>query len=150
MAQTLVSLYVHLVFSTKNRVEIIEPEVEPGLFAYIGGILNKNGSKLIAAGGMSEHVHLLTSISKNIALSELVGDVKRDSSVWIKGRGTRYSSFHWQDGYGAFSVGHTQLDDVKRYIANQKEHHAAQSFKDELRYFLNKYSVDFDEEYIWR
>jgi REP element-mobilizing transposase RayT len=81
MAQTLVSLYVHIIFSTKHRKKIIQPEVEPGLFAYIGGIANNNKSKLLAAGGTDDHVHLLASMSKNICLSEFVGDIKRDSSV---------------------------------------------------------------------
>lgn len=149
MAQTLVSLYVHIIFSTKNRVGIIAPEIEPELFAYIGGILNNNKSKLLAANGTADHVHLLISLSKNLALSELVGDIKRDSSVWIKKQDSRFHSFHWQDGYGAFSVGHTQIADVKKYIANQKEHHAGNSFEDEFRYFLNKYEMDYDERYVW-
>lgn len=149
MAQTLVSLYVHIIFSTKHRVNILQPEVEADLFAYMGGIANNNKSKLLAAGGTANHVHLLASLSKNIALSELVGDIKRDSSVWIKDQGLRYSKFHWQDGYGAFSVGYTQLNVVKKYIARQKEHHARVSFEDEFRYFLKKYNVEYDERFIW-
>jgi putative transposase len=149
MAQTLVSLYIHIIFSTKHRSKIIQPEVEPGLFAYMGGIANNNKSKLLAAGGTDDHVHLLASLSKNICLSEFVGDIKRDSSVWIKTQGNIYSNFHWQDGYGAFSVGYTQLPAVKRYIARQKEHHAGVSFKDEFRYFLNKYGVEYDERFVW-
>jgi len=141
MAQTLVSLYVHIIFSTKYRANIIEPEVEPDLFAYMGGITNNNKSKLLAAGGTENHVHLLASLSKNIALSEFVGDIKRDSSLWIKSQGLQYSKFHWQDGYGAFSVGYTQINAVKRYIARQKEHHSKVSFEDEFRYFLKKYGV---------
>jgi len=149
MAQTLVSLYVHIIFSTKNRINIIQPEVEPGLFAYMGGIANNNKSKLLAAGGTENHVPLLASLSKNICLSEFVGDIKRDSSVWIKTQGSLYRKFHWQDGYGAFSVGYTQIDSVKRYIARQKEHHARVSFEDEFRYFLKKYKVEYDERFIW-
>lgn len=115
----------------------------------MGGIANNNKSKLLAARGTSNHVHLLASLSKNIALSEFVGDIKRDSSVWIKGRGIRYSKFHWQDGYGAFSVGYTQISAVKKYIASQKEHRARVSFEDEFRYFLKKYGVQYDERYVW-
>jgi putative transposase len=124
MAQTLVSLSAHIVFSTKNRIDIIEPETESDLYAYIGGIANYDSSRLIAAGGTPNHVHLLVSLSKKIALSDFVGDIKRSSSVWIKERDPRYSNFHWQDGYGAFSVGYTQINAVKKYIANQKQHHA--------------------------
>ncbi len=149
MAQTLVSLYVHIVFSTKNRVDMIQTDIEEELWAYIGGILKNNKSKLLASNGTQNHIHLLISLSKNIALSELVGDIKRDSSKWIKTFSEHYQNFQWQDGYGAFSVGHTQIEDVKIYIANQKIHHAETTFEDELRYFLNKYEVEYDENYIW-
>lgn len=149
MAQTLVSLYVHIVFSTKNRVDMIQTDVEEELWAYIGGILKNNKSKLLASNGTQNHIHLLISLGKTIALSELVGDIKRDSSKWIKTKGENYQNFQWQDGYGAFSVGYTQIEDVKTYIANQKIHHAETTFEDELRYFLNKYEVDYDENFIW-
>jgi len=105
MAQTLVSLMVHLIFSTKNREPLITPEIEPELFAYIGGILKNHESRLLNAGGTSDHVHLHISQSKNIALSALMKDVKKDSSSWIKTKGRRFRGFHWQDGYGAFSIG---------------------------------------------
>ena len=82
-------------------------------------------------------------------MSEIVGDIKRDSSKWIKKQGEAYLNFHWQDGYGAFSVGYTQLDDVKKYIDNQKQHHKQVGFEDEFRYFLKKYDVDYEERYIW-
>jgi putative transposase len=149
MAQTLVSLYVHIVFSTKNRVDMIQIDIEEELWAYIGGILKNNKSKLLASNGTENHIHLLISMGKTIALSELVGDIKRDSSKWIKNFGEHYQNFQWQDGYGAFSVGYTQIADVKTYIANQKIHHAETTFEDELRYFLNKYEVEYDENFIW-
>ncbi len=140
MAQTLVSLYFHVIFSTKNRAELITPEVEPDLFAYIGGILNNNKSKLLAANGVSDHIHLLISLSKNLGLSELVGDIKRDSSVWIKKQDSQFRSFHWQDSYGGFSVGQSQINNVKNYIARQKIKHAKTDFKSEFRGFLRKYA----------
>lgn len=149
MIQTLVKLYVHIIFSTKNRANFIKIEDEEELFSYIGGISNNNQSKLPAANGTENHVHLLVSISKNIELSELVGDIKRDSSKWIKTKGKDYRGFQWQDGYGAFSVGYTQIEDVEKYIANQKAHHTKISFEDEFRYFLNKYDTDYDERYVW-
>ncbi len=145
----LVSLYVHVIFSTNNRANMISSEIEEELWSYLGGILNNNKSKLLASNGTENHVHLLISFSKNIGLSELVGDIKRDSSKWIKTKGAKYQNFQWQDGYGAFTIGHTQIKDVKTYIANQKNHHANRNFEDELRYFLNKYEVEFDEQYIW-
>jgi putative transposase len=149
MAQTLVSLYVHIIFSTKYRRNLIQPETESELFAYMGGIANNNESKLLAAGGVPDHIHLLVSMSKKIGVGELVGDIKRSSSVWIKTQDPLYRNFHWQDGYGAFSVGYTQLNAVKKYIARQKEHHARVSFQDEFRYFLKKYGVEYDERYVW-
>jgi REP element-mobilizing transposase RayT len=149
MAQTLVKLYVHLIFSTKHRADFIPTEIEEELFAYIGGIVGNNKSKLLAAGGTANHVHFLISMSKIIKLSDLVGDIKRDSSKWIKTKGEAYRLFGWQDGYGAFSVGHTQIYDVKKYIANQRMRHAKVSFEDEFRYFLKKYDVEYDERYVW-
>lgn len=109
MAQTLTSLFIHIVFSTKHRVPIITPEVEPDLFSYMGGILKNNSSPLLAAGGTSDHVHLLVSQSKNIALSDLLKDVKKDSSSWIKTKGEVFNDFHWQDGYGAFSISQSEV-----------------------------------------
>ena len=149
MSQTLVKLYIHIIFSTKNRADLILPEIEEELFAYIGGILNNNNSKLISANGTQNHIHLLISISKNIELSKLVGDIKRDSSKWIKTKNRSSNLFQWQDGYGAFSVGYTQIEDVKKYILNQKEHHSKIGFENEFRYFLNKYDVDYNEHYVW-
>lgn len=149
MAQTLVSLYVHVIFSTKNRAELIMPEIEPELFAYIGGILNNNKSKLLAANGVSDHIHLLISLSKSTGLSEIVGDIKRNSSVWIKKQHSRFHSFHWQDGYGGFSIGYSQIETVKNYIARQKIKHLKTDFKDEFRDFLQKYKIDYDERYVW-
>lgn len=149
MSQTLVSLYVHVVFSTKNRMNLIDPKIEARLFAYIGGILNNHGCKLISAGGTANHVHLLISLGKLTAMSDLVGHIKRESSAWIKTQEFGTKRFAWQDGYGAFSVGPTQTGSVKKYISTQKEHHYGESFEDEMRYFLNKYAVEFDERYVW-
>ncbi|MGA9772454.1 MAG: IS200/IS605 family transposase [Blastocatellia bacterium] len=149
MAQTLVSLSVHIIFSTKHRADLIQPEVESELFAYIAGIVKNNNSSLIAAGGTKNHIHLLISLSKTVSLSELVGDIKRDSSKWLKTKDAKFQKFYWQDGYGAFSVGQSQIEKVKDYIARQKEKHAVRSFEDEVRAFLKKYAVEYDERYIW-
>src|SRR5207247_10854903 len=123
MAQTLVSLMVHVIFSTKNREPLITPEIEPELFAYLGGILKNKDSRLLHAGGTEDHVHLLISQSKNISLSSLMKNVKKDSSSWIKTKGRIFNRFHWQDGYGGFSIGKSDIGRLKRYISNQKEHH---------------------------
>ncbi|MDQ3667558.1 MAG: transposase [Acidobacteriota bacterium] len=149
MAQTLTSLLVHIVFSTKHRVPIITPDVEPDLFNYMGGILKNNSSPLLAAGGTSNHVHLLVSLSKNIALSVLLKDVKKDSSSWIKTKGEVFKDFHWQDGYGAFSISQFEVPGLKLYIANQKEHHRKRTFQEELIQFLEEYGIEYDERYLW-
>jgi REP element-mobilizing transposase RayT len=150
MAQTLVSLFVHVIFSTKNRERLITPEIEPELFAYVGGILKNHESRLLHAGGTSDHVHLLISQSKNIALSSLMKDVKKDSSSWIKTKGNRFRNFHWQDGYGAFSIGKSEIPSLNKYIAAQKEHHRKRTFQEELVAFLDEYGIAYDERYLWK
>ena len=149
MAQTLVSLMVHVIFSTKNREAFITPEIEPELFAYDGGILKNHESHLLDAGGTADHIHLLVSQSKNVSLSSLMKDVKKDSSSWIKTKGNQFRNFHWQDGYGAFSIGKSDIRELKRYIAGQKEHHRKRTFEEELIEFLEDYGVAYDERYLW-
>jgi putative transposase len=149
MPQSLVKMLVHIVFSTKNRANLITPEIESDLFGYMNGIVENNKSKLILANGTTNHVHLLVSLGKTMSISELIGDIKRDSSKWIKPKGIEFRAFQWQEGYGAFSVGQTQVKEVMNYIAKQKAHHAKQSFEDEFRYFLKKYEIEYDEHYVW-
>ena len=148
MAQTLVKIYVHIVFSTKSRGELILSEIERELFAYIGGVVRKHQSVLLAANGTSNHIHLLISLSKNIALSDLLRELKKASSYWIKTKDAKFKSFQWQAGFGAFSIGQSQVETVKQYIAKQKEHHKTELFEDEYRKFLQKYEIDFDEKYF--
>ena len=149
MAQTLTCLLVHVIFSTRNRQRLITPDIEPELFAYMGGILKNNASRLINAGGTADHVHLLISQSKNIALSSLMRDVKKDSSSWIKTKGRQFRNFHWQDGYGGFSVGKSDLPGLKQYLSAQKEHHRKRSFQEELIQFFDEYGIEYDERYLW-
>ena len=149
MSQTLTSLLVHLIFSTKNREPIITPQIEPDLFAYIGGILKNYDSRLLDAGGAVDHVHLLVSQSKNIALSTLMKEIKQSSSLWLKTAGKQFRNFHWQDGYGAFSFGKRELPALKAYVTNQKAHHQKQTFKEEFIHFLDVYGIEYDEKYLW-
>jgi REP element-mobilizing transposase RayT len=149
MAQTLVCLRVHVVFSTKDRRPMITPEVEPELYAYLGGTIKNLDSRCLAAGGTSNHVHLLISQSKNMALSRLIEEIKKSSSKWIKTKGTALRAFAWQDGYGAFTIGQSQVEALERYIAGQKERHKRQTFEEELVTLLKKYQVEYDERYIW-
>ena len=148
MPQSLVKILVHIVFSTKERQRIIAHEIEPQLYGYISGIITNNQGRMIVAGGDRDHIHLLASIGR-IGIAELVGDIKRDSSVWMKQQDTRYAEFYWQRGYGAFSIGQSQVPAVSRYIRDQKEHHKAQSYKDEFRALCAKYDVEIDERYCW-
>jgi len=149
MAQTLVCLRVHVIFSTKDRRPLITPEVEPELYAYMAGTAKNLESRSLATGGTSNHVHLLLSQSKNIALSHLMEEIKKSSSKWIKTKGATLRSFSWQDGYGAFTIGQSQVDALKRYIAGQKERHKKLTFEEELVTLLKKYEVEYDERYIW-
>ena len=149
MPQSLVKMLVHVVFSTKDRVNLINPEFEDKLFGYINGIVKNNDSRLILANGTTNHVHLLISLGKVTSISTLVGDIKRDSSSWIKKKDSTLDKFYWQSGYGAFSVGQTQVEDVIRYIQNQKKHHQTINFKNEFRGFLSKYDIQYDEKYVW-
>lgn len=149
MAQTLVSLLVHIVFSTRNREDFITPEIEPQLYAYLGGIAKHHGARLLSAGGTANHVHLLLSQSKNMALSDFMEELKKSSSVWIKTQGDQFARFHWQEGYGAFSIGESQVPAVKTYLARQKEHHQKKSFQAEFVAFLEKYGIEYNEKYLW-
>ena len=149
MPQSLFKILAHIVFSTKNRADLIVPEIENGLFGYIHGIVENNSAKLIIANGTENHIHLLVSLPKKIDVPELIGDIKRDSSVWMKDQNTSFDNFYWQKGYGAFSIGQSQVETVVGYIKRQKEHHAKQDFKDEYRLLLKKYEIEFDERYVW-
>jgi putative transposase len=149
MAQTLTRLLVHAVFSTKNRTNLIKPEIEPELYAYMGGICRNAQSPLLCIGGTANHLHLLVSLSKNTALADLMMNVKKDSSKWIKTKGTPFADFEWQDGYGGFSIGESQVDDLRGYIGRQKEHHLTVTFEEEYLAFLKKYNVPCDDRYVW-
>lgn len=138
-----------MVFSTKNRADLIAPEIENSLYGYIHGIVENNNSKLIVAGGTANHIHLLVSLGKKIDIPELIGDIKRDSSVWIKQQDKTFDKFYWQKGYGAFSIGQSQVETVVLYINRQKEHHLKQDFKQEFRTLLKKYEIEYDEQYVW-
>ena len=149
MPQSLVKMLTHVVFSTKDRVDLISPEIEDKLFGYISGIIKNNDSRLIIANGTPNHVHLLLSLGKTISLSSLVGEIKRGSSSWMKTQDSKFAKFYWQNGYGAFSVAQSQVEDVMRYIRSQKEHHKTKDFKTEYRVILDKYEIEYDEKYLW-
>ncbi len=150
MASTLVKIDVHIIFHVKVRgTPIIEQDL-PRLFAYMGGILKNRGSIPIEIGGMPDHIHILASLPKTKTISELVRDLKSDSTLWIKTINPHYyGGFSWQDGYGAFSISPSVLPNVVRYIRNQVEHHKVKTFIDEYKMFLKAYGVEYDERYAF-
>ena len=148
MPQSLACLQVHFVFSTKNRLPLISPELATRLYSYIGGIARDNKSVLLCAGGMPDHVHLLVSMSREVSASEMMRLVKSNSSKWIHEECPDIKDFGWQAGYGAFSVSFSATPTVKEYIARQEEHHAKQPFQDEFRALLRKHEIPFDERYV--
>ena len=151
MSQSFARVLVHLIFSTKNREPFIDDSIMPSLHAYIMGIFDEIGCPSIQVGGVSDHVHLVFGLSRTYTIAQVVETVKTSSSKWIKAaeRGQRYANFHWQSGYGAFSVSQSGLDDVIAYVRNQAEHHKEMTFQDEYRRFLERYKVDYDERYVW-
>ena len=149
MAQTLVNILVHVIFSTKERRHLIKPESQSALYAYMAGTMKNLDSPCLAIGGTSNHIHLLTALSKKAALSDVIGELKKSSSKWAKTKGPAYAHFAWQEGYGAFSIGRSQVEALKRYITRQEEHHKTKSFEAELIETLRKYDVGYDERYLW-
>ena len=148
MSQSLVRVLIHIVFSTKNREKIILPEHESGLYGYINGIVRNKDCKFIIGNGVEDHVHILASLGRTTDVSTLIGAIKRGSSKWMKDE-YKMPYFSWQGGYGAFSVSRSQEDSVIRYIANQKEHHKIQTFREEYLELLRLHEVAYDERYLW-
>lgn len=149
MAQSLSNVSLHVVFSTKQRRPWLETYVDEELHKYLATICKTLGCPSHAVGGADDHVHVACSLSRTVTISKLVQELKQDSSKWIKTKGERLADFAWQNGYGAFSVGQSQLPDLRNYIANQREHHRRVSFQDEYRRICEKYGVTIDERYVW-
>jgi putative transposase len=149
MSQSLVKNLIHLVYSTKQRQRWIGQAHRDGLFAYQAGIYREWDSPALLIGGVEDHVHSLFALSKNHPLKKIVEEVKKGSSKWMKSDGPKNPDFHWQAGYGAFSVSQSNLEEVRRYIENQEEHHRRMTFQDELRALLVRHGIKFDERYVW-
>lgn len=149
MPQSLTKLYAHLVFSTKNREPFLDMNVGSRVHAYLATVLRGMGSPWVVVGGIEDHVHLLFDMGKLHSPAELVEEIKRESSKFVKTLGEEYRSFYWQRGYGMFSVSPTHRGDAEAYVRNQAEHHHRQSFQDEFRRMLDKYEISFDERYVW-
>ena len=149
MSHSFISQLLHCVFSTKERRRLITPELQPRLFQYMGGIARDNKIKLLAAGGVDDHVHLLVSMPSTITISKTMQLIKGGSSKWIHETFPEHRLFQWQEGYGAFSIGIGDAERTVKYINNQAEHHGKMDFKTEFRAFLKKHGIEYDERYIF-
>ena len=150
MPQSLDQVYIHTIFSTKDRYPFFQtPDLQRDLHAYMASVTGKLKCPAIQIGGVADHVHLLTRLPRTITIAEFVKETKRVSSLWLHERGDEWKAFHWQAGYGVFSVSASRVAIVQKYIAGQAEHHRKQTFQDEYREFLQKHGVEFDERYVW-
>jgi putative transposase len=147
--QSLASVYLHVVFSTKGRAPLITPDLRSSLYPYLTAIALGNGTKFLDVGGMPDHVHLLVSFGREVTIADTVKTLKSGSSRWVHDTFPALRQFAWQSGYGSFSVGYPELAAVKAYIANQEEHHKVTTFQDEYRDFLRRYGLEWDERYVW-
>jgi putative transposase len=149
MPQSLARLHVHLIFSTKDRAVLLSDDLRTELHAYMATVLQNLGCHPVIINSMPDHVHLLIDLARTTTISDAVHDVKTATSRWIKVRSPGTQFFAWQNGYAAFAVSASNVNDVREYIANQAEHHNVRSFQDEYRAFLNKHGVAYDERYVW-
>lgn len=149
MGQSLVQIYIHIVYSTKNRQPLLkDPTHRERLHAYLAGVCKNQSSPAIIVGGAEDHVHLLCRLGKTVDIAKLIRELKKESSEWAKSE-LSIPNFYWQTGYGAFSISPSHVEALKEYIANQEEHHRKESFQDEFRRLCKKYGVEIDERYVW-
>ncbi|HVF73170.1 MAG TPA: IS200/IS605 family transposase [Chthoniobacterales bacterium] len=149
MPQSLSNVILHIIFSTKSREPWLSAEIRPRTHAYLGTVCRGIGADMTRVGGVSDHVHVVTSLPRTCSPAELVEKIKKASSKWIKAIHPRYRGFFWQRGYGVFSVSQSQLVSVLEYVRAQEDHHRTHSFQDEYRRLLLKHGVKFDERHLW-
>jgi REP element-mobilizing transposase RayT len=147
--QSLSLVLIHVVFSTKDREPWFAADTRPRLHAYMAEVARNLGCEAYRVGGVSDHVHLALTLPRTLTQSDLIKELKTTSNHWLGRQEPRYSAFAWQRGYGIFSVGKSQLNDLVHYIDREEEHHAARSFQDEFRALLQRYDVGYDEAYVW-
>ncbi|MBQ6726398.1 MAG: transposase [Bacteroidales bacterium] len=150
MAQSLAQVYIHLVFHTKYSSVTIREEDLPKLFAYIDGIVVNQNAMVIQIGGVPNHIHILCTLPRIVSMANFVEEIKKCSSRWIKTLDSYYSKFAWQGGYGIFSVSASQVQKVKDYVTNQKEHHRKKTFQEEYEAFLKAYNIEYNPEYVFK
>ena len=149
MPQSLTQLYTHLIFSTKHREPYLDSDIRPKVHGFLATVVRELDSPYVVVGGVTDHVHLLFDMGKMHAPVELVEKIKRESSKFIKTLGEAYKDFYWQRGYAMFSVSPTHREEVEKYVRNQEEHHQKKTFQEELLGFLNRYGIEYNEEYMW-
>jgi len=150
MANTYTQIHIQFVFAVKFRDAVIHSSWKDELYRYMTGIIQNNKHKLIAINGMPDHIHILIGMRPTQSISDLMQDIKGSSSKWINQKGFIKGKFEWQEGYGAFSYGKSQVKDVIAYIENQEQHHSKKTFRDEYMDFLKKFDVEYDEQYIFK
>lgn len=149
MPQSLSQVILHIVFSTKERRPWLDPQIRPRMHAYLATVCRDCGCEAYRVGGAADHVHLAARLVRTISQAELLEEIKKTSSAWMKRQGGQYAGFFWQGGYGAFSIGWSQLKELIGYIDRQEQHHRTQTFQQEYRDLLTEYHVEFDERYVW-
>ena len=149
MPQSLSRILIHLVFSTKDRNRVLTPAIQTELHPYLAGVLNGIECPSLQVGGIEDHVHSLFGLSRTRTIAAVVETIKTSSSKWIKTKGAQFSDFHWQAGYGAFSVSQSDADAVIAYIQTQGQHRRKMTFQEECPRLLERYRVAFDERYVW-
>jgi len=148
MSHTYCSSLFHCVFSTKERRAIVVPEIQDRLWAYMGGVAREHGMAALAVGGTEDHVHILLSLPSSMPIAKAMREIKSASSLWMNQTGA-YNKFEWQEGYGAFSIGWTQVPATIAYITRQQEHHQKRDFQAEFLAFLKKHRIEYDPRYVW-
>jgi REP element-mobilizing transposase RayT len=149
MAHSFVSGLFHCAFSTKGRRKLITTDLQDRLWPFMGGIARENGMKALSIGGVDDHVHLLIAISSTLSIAKTLQLIKGVSSKWVHDTYPKRHNFVWQEGYGAFSIGISQIDRTIAYIQSQAEHHRKKTFQEEFLEILKKHGIQYDERYIW-
>jgi putative transposase len=149
MPGTFSQIYIQVVFAVKGRYSLIHPSWEEDLFKYISGVVKNKDQKMLAINGMPDHIHFVIGMKPSCCLSDLVREIKKSSNEFINEKKLADYKFNWQEGYGAFSYSHSALDNVIKYVLNQKEHHRKKTFKEEYLSFLKKFEIEFKDEYLF-
>jgi len=149
MPQSLSKVLLHIIFSTKERRPWLDPDIRPRMHAYLATVCRDGDCEAYRVGGTCDHVHLAVRLARTISQAELLERIKKISSAWIKQQGKDYPGFAWQAGYGAFSIGWSQLDELLNYIDHQEQHHHKRTFQEEYRDMLKRYGVEYDERFVW-